>query len=74
MNWASIIICVCSTCGRISSLFLTFPLPQVRWADLEAIKEAEEIKKMGFVMGSGWTKPTEEEAHKLLTGNATDHS
>ena len=46
----------------------------MRWADLEAIKEAEEIKKMGFVMGSGWTKPTEEETHKLLMGDTTDQS
>jgi len=44
----------------------------VRWADLEAIKEEEERKQMGFVMGSRWSKVTDEEARKLLMGGSAD--
>ena len=41
---------------------------QVRWADLEAIKDEERRKKVGFVIGSGWSKVSEEEAQNLLMG------
>ena len=40
----------------------------MRWADLEAIRDEEERKKMGFVMGSGWSKVSDEEARQLLMG------
>lgn len=41
----------------------------MRWADLEAIKEEERRKEIGFVIGSGWSKVSEEEAKNLLLGN-----
>lgn len=47
---------------------------QVRWADLEAAKEEARRKEIGFVIGSGWSKVSEEEAQKLLLGktNSTE--
>lgn len=42
----------------------------MRWADLEAAKEEERKKKMGFVIGSSWSKVSEEEAQSLLMGKA----
>ncbi len=45
----------------------------MRWADLEAIREEEERKKMGFVMGSGWSRVSDEEAQQLLLGSSDDH-
>ena len=43
----------------------------MRWADLEAAKEEERKKEIGFVIGSGWSKVTEEEARTILLGETT---
>ena len=43
----------------------------MRWADLEAAKEEEKMKEMGFVIGRGWSKVTEEEARSILLGEST---
>ena len=43
---------------------------QVRWADLEAEKEKECKKEIGFQIGGEWTKISEEEAEGLLHGNS----
>ena len=41
----------------------------MRWADLEAAKEEEKMKEMGFVIGRGWSKVTEE-ARSILLGES----
>lgn len=45
---------------------------RVRWADMEAAKEEQRRKEIGFVIGSGWSKVSEEEAQKLLLGKRTN--
>ncbi len=41
---------------------------QVRWADLEAAKEEQRKREIGFCIGSSWTKVSEEEADAILKG------
>ncbi len=41
---------------------------QVRWADLEAAKEEQRKREIGFCIGSSWTKVSEEEAESILKG------
>lgn len=43
---------------------------QVRWADLEAEKEEQKKREIGFVIGSGWSQVSEEEATRLLRGDS----
>ena len=45
---------------------------QVRWADLEAKKEQQRKRDVGFCIGGSWGQVTEEEAHALLTGAKTN--
>ena len=45
---------------------------QVHWADLEAAKEEERRKEIGFMIGSGWSKVTEAEAQSLLLGTSSN--
>lgn len=42
---------------------------QVRWADLEAAKEEMRKKEIGFSLGTGWSKVTEEEVERILHQN-----
>jgi hypothetical protein len=45
---------------------------RVRWADLEAQKEAEQQKReMGFCIGGTWGQVSEEEAQAILRGTRT---
>ena len=41
---------------------------QVRWADLEAAKEEQRKKEVGFCIGGGWSQLTAEEAETILRG------
>ena len=43
-------------------------LPQVRWADLEAAKEEQRKREVGFCIGTSWSKVSEEEAESILLG------
>jgi len=52
-------------------LYFQYPFTQVRWADLEAKKEEELQKEMGFHIGGKWAKISEEEAAGLLHGDDT---
>ena len=54
--------------GRTQFIILCI---QVRWADLEAEKEKERRKEIGFHIGGEWTKISEEEAEGLLHGNSS---
>ena len=44
------------------------PSLQVRWADLEAAKEEQRKKEVGFCIGGGWSQLTAEEAETILRG------
>ena len=44
---------------------------QVRWADLEAAKEEQRKKEMGFCIGGGWSQVTAEEAETILSGKTS---
>ena len=46
-------------------------LSQVRWADLEAKKEEERRREVGFCIGGSWGQVSEEEARAILTGVKT---
>ena len=53
----------------LSSLSLSPPPSiQVRWADLEAAKEEQHKKEVGFCIGGGWSQLTAEEAETILRG------
>jgi len=43
-------------------------LLQVRWADLEAAKEEQRKREVGFCIGTSWSKVSEEEAESILLG------
>ena len=39
---------------------------QVRWADLEALKQEKRRREVGFSLGSSWNKMSEEEVERIL--------
>ena len=45
---------------------------QVRWADLEAKKEEQRRRDVGFCIGGQWGQVTEEEAQTILMGGKTE--
>ena len=45
---------------------------QVRWADLEAKKEEQRRREVGFCIGGSWGQVTEEEAQAILMGTKTE--
>ena len=45
---------------------------QVRWADLEARKEEQRRREVGFCIGGQWGQVSEEEAHSILMGGKTE--
>ena len=48
---------------------------QVRWADLEAAKEKQMKKEIGFTIGSEWNQVSEEEVERILNeGQDNDNS
>ena len=46
-------------------ILITYYL-QVRWADLEAAKENQMKKEIGFTIGSEWNQVSEEEVERIL--------
>lgn len=46
--------------------FMNIILLQVRWADLEEAKEEIRKKEIGFSLGAGWSKVSEDEVNRIL--------
>ena len=44
----------------------------MRWADLEAKKEKQRERDVGFSIGGSWGQVSDEEAQALLLGGKTD--
>lgn len=64
-----------SKCYGFSVVLVLLPVislfHKVRWADLEAKKDEQRKREVGFCIGGSWGRVTEEEARAILTGTQT---